>query len=336
MLTRRTFSKIGTSAAALWPLPAIAQSQPSSQLPSLKMQASWVNDAEFLGYFVALDPDHRFFEKAGVRVDYLSGGPAVVPETSLISGRADLALATPETTAQYIVRDKIDFRIIGAQYQRNPIGIVSLAKAPIKSPKELVGKRLAVAAVSRLTVQALLSVNHIDPKQVRLVPYTYDPKILTSGAADASVDFVTNIPYVLRKLGETPHSFLLDEFGLTLYNDVVVVRKEVLERKFDALVSWMVGSIQGWEENYRDQTYRKYPERYAGTWFKGNGRTIENEVVFNEMQYPLMRGEKAPFEMSNSGIRRNIKALEVLNLRIRGDVFDTRVIEAALAKLNRS
>ena len=59
---------------------------------------------------------------------YLSGGPDVIPESSLIAGKADLTLTTPDTTVKAIVDQGATFKIIGAQYQKNPIGIVSLAK----------------------------------------------------------------------------------------------------------------------------------------------------------------------------------------------------------------
>src|SRR5437879_504154 len=96
-------------------------------LSTVRMQSSWINDAEFTGYFAALDRRFGYYRKLGLDVQYIPGGPAVVPETSLLSGKADIALTTPETTAQYIRRDKVDLRIIGSQYQKSPIGVVSLA-----------------------------------------------------------------------------------------------------------------------------------------------------------------------------------------------------------------
>ena len=90
-------------------------------------QASWINDAEFTGYFVAID--EGYYAAEGLDLTYLSGGPDVIPESTLISGTADLTLTTPDTTIKAIVDQGAPFKIIGTQYQKNPIGIVSLAKA---------------------------------------------------------------------------------------------------------------------------------------------------------------------------------------------------------------
>ncbi len=126
----------------------------------LIMQASWINDAEFSGYFVAID--QGYFTAEGLDLTYLSGGPDVIPESSIIAGRADLTLTTPDTTIKAIAEQGAPFKIIGTQYQKNPIGIVSLAKAPIKSPADMVGKTIAVPPVNTISVEAMLAINGID------------------------------------------------------------------------------------------------------------------------------------------------------------------------------
>ena len=91
-------------------------------------QASWINDAEFAGYFVAIDKG--YYKAEGLDLTYLSGGPDVIPESALIAGKADLTLTTPDTTIQAIVDQGAPFKIIGAQYQKNPIGIVIARQEP--------------------------------------------------------------------------------------------------------------------------------------------------------------------------------------------------------------
>ena len=67
----------------------------------LTFQASWINDAEFTGYFVAID--QGYYKAEGLDLTYLSGGPDVIPESTLIAGKADLTLTTPDTTVKAIV-----------------------------------------------------------------------------------------------------------------------------------------------------------------------------------------------------------------------------------------
>src|SRR5690242_3645956 len=77
---------------------------------AFRMQSPWVNDAEFIGYFVALDKG--FFKQNGLDLAYQPGGPDIIAEGTLISGRADLALTPIETTINLITRDRAPLKII--------------------------------------------------------------------------------------------------------------------------------------------------------------------------------------------------------------------------------
>src|SRR6218665_1595867 len=119
---RRFLGLMGTAAA--YP----AMSRFAHAASPFTFQASWINDAEFAGYFTAIDKG--YYKDEGLDLTYLSGGPDVIPESTIVAGKADLTLTTPDTTIKAIVEQGAPFKIIGAQYQKNPIGIVSLAKNP--------------------------------------------------------------------------------------------------------------------------------------------------------------------------------------------------------------
>ena len=289
----------------------------------LVMQAAWINDAEFAGYFLALD--QGYYAAEGLDLEYLSGGPDVIPEGSIIAGKADLALTTPDTTIKAISEQGAKFRIIGTQYQKNPIGVVSLKSNPVGSPADLVGKTLAVPPVNVISVEAMLKMNGIDRNSVNIVPYAYDPTPLIKGEIDASLDFTTNVPYTISLQGVETTSFLLYDHGYTIFNDTVVVTEEVLSTKRRELVAWLRASRKGWEENFIDPT--AWPEKWADTWFKGTGRSIDNEIWFNQSQQSLIEAPGGIFSMSEEAIDANISALSAIGIKARRDMFDTTLLE---------
>lgn len=289
----------------------------------LTMQASWSNDAEFTGYFTAID--NGYYKDQGLDFTYLPGGPDVIPESSIIAGKADVTLTTPDTTIKAIVEQGAKFKIIGAQYQKNPHGIISLASKPINSPKDLIGKTLAVPPVNVISVEVMLRINNVDRSQVNIVPYSYDPTPLIKGEIDASLDFTTNVPFTLKQQGAEPHSFLLYDFGYTIFNDTIVVTEETLAAKRKELVSWLRASRKGWEENLKDPSV--YPPKFADSWFKGTGRSIENEVFFNTAQKPLVEAKAGMLSMSEDGIAKTIEALSQAGIKAKRDMFDTTLLE---------
>ena len=319
-MTRRNFLAITASATAVF---ALGGQRSARAADAFTMQAAWINDAEFMGYFIAID--RGWYAEEGLDLTYLSGGPDVIPESSLLSNKADLALTTPDTTAKAVVDQGADFKIIGTQYQKNPIGIVSLASNPVNEPKDLIGKTLAVPPVNVISVEAMFRLNGIEPGAVKLVPYAYDPTPLIKGEIDASLDFTTNVPYTITQAGPEAVSFLLYDFGFTIYNDTVVVNSDTLRSRRKELVAWLRASRRGWEENFRDPD--GWPPRYAETWFKGTGRTIENEIFFNNAQKPLIESPAGIFALTDEGIEKNIEALSQVGIKAPRDMFDQSLLE---------
>lgn len=317
-LDRRFFLASTAAIGGSFALPQFGQAA-----TPLTMQAAWVNDAEFMGYFIGIDNGH--YAEEGLDLTYLSGGPDVIPESSLLSAKADLALTTPDTTIKAIVDQGAPFKIIGAQYQKNPIGVVSLVESGINEPKDLIGKTLAVPPVNTITVDAMLKLNGIERDQLTIVPYAYDPTPLIQGEIDASIDFTTNVPYTIEQAGKEATSFLLYDSGFTIFNDTVVVTEEILETKRAELVAWLRASRKGWDENFTDT--EGWPPKFAETWFKGTGRTVENEIFFNKAQRPLMEAEGGFFAMSEDAIEKNLAALAEIGIKGDRSMFDTTLLE---------
>jgi ABC-type nitrate/sulfonate/bicarbonate transport system substrate-binding protein len=317
-MNRRGFLRASAGAAALPLMPLRARAT-----TPFTMQSAWINDAEFAGYFVGLD--QGYYTEEGLDLTYLPGGPDVIPESSIIAGRADLSLTTPDTTIKAIAEQGAPFKIIGAQYQKNPIGIVSLAKSPILTPQDMIGKTIAVPPVNTISVEAVLAINGIDRAQVNIVPYSYDPTPLVRGEIDASLDFTTNVPYTIEMMGEEAVSFLLYDFGFTIYNDTVVVTEDTLRTKRAELVGWLRASRRGWVENFEDPD--RWPERWMDTWFAGTGRSLENELFFNRAQQPLMESPAGYMAMTEEGIDANLEALARVGINGSRDMFDTTLLE---------
>jgi ABC-type nitrate/sulfonate/bicarbonate transport system substrate-binding protein len=316
--TRRTFIRGAAALAATSPLAGWGQAA-----AKLTLQAAWVNDAEFMGYFIAID--NGYYKAEGLDLKYLSGGPDVIPESSLLSKKADVALSTVETTIKAITEQKAPLVIIGAQYQKNPVGIVSLATKPLKTPADLVGKTIAVPPVNRLTVEAMLKLNGIDKSKVKIVPYAYDPTPLLKGEIDGSLDFTTNVPFTIKSKGQDATSFLLADFKLPLFNDVVIVTQDTLKTRRKDLVAFLRASRKGWAENFKDPA--AYPPKFKDTWFKGTGRSVENELYFNQAQKPLIEHPSGVFSLSDEAIANCIAALNEVNVKAVKEHFDTSLLK---------
>lgn len=319
-MTRRRFNAVFAGAASSAVADAIV---PARAETTLKFQANWLNDPEFLGYMLAIDKG--YYAAEGLKVDYLPGGPNLIPEGSLLAGKADIALTSAITTASAVVDKGAGLKIIGTQYQKSPLGFISLTATGIRSPKDLVGKTVAVSTLASSTVQAFLKVNGIMPDRIHIVPYQFNPTPLINGEVDAVVDFVTQLPFLVEQAsGKKTSSFLIYDYGLPLYIDLVTVTDAALNTKRAEFVRFLRASRKGWKENFTDP--KKYPPLYHHTWFKGTGSTVEAETYFNQKQLALMETPKGIYAMTEEGIARNIEALDKLGIKAKRDLFDTTLL----------
>ena len=322
-IDRRTFNRallggvgaaiVGTGAGV--PTAALAAD-------AITFQANWLNDPEFLGYMIAIDKGYDAAE--GLEVTYLSGGPNLIPEGALLARKADIALTSMLTTGKAIADRGAALKIIGAQYQKSPIGVISLAEKGINAPTDLVGKTIAAPTLSVDQLKAMIAVNKLPADQIKIVPYTFDPSPLIRGEVDAVFDFVTQLPFLVEQAsGKKTTSFLAYDFGIPFSIDLVTVSDETLKTKRPLLVKFLRASLKGWNENFVDP--KKYPAVVHDTWFKGLGSTLQAEDYFNSVQRQSMN-PAGIFRMSPEDISRNLKALAALGVQGKPEMFDMTVL----------
>jgi ABC-type nitrate/sulfonate/bicarbonate transport system substrate-binding protein len=164
------------------------------------------------------------------------------------AGRILIGLeAVPENVINAINSDS-KLRIVGAQLQRSPECWVSLAKAPITSPKEIEGKRLGVILSGEHTAQVFMRFNGVDTSKVTLVPIQYDPAPLAAGEVDALWGYVSNQPVSLELRGYPAYTMPLADFGFNRMQDVLFVSEETLadEKKRALVKRFLSASADGW------------------------------------------------------------------------------------------
>ena len=63
----------------------------TGDLKPVKLQLQWVTQAQFAGYYAAVD--QGYYKDAGLDVEILEGGVDITPQTVLAQGNADFAIA---------------------------------------------------------------------------------------------------------------------------------------------------------------------------------------------------------------------------------------------------
>jgi len=108
-------------------------------LKTVKLQLQWFTQAQFAGYFAAVD--QGFYKKQGLNVQILEGGVDIVPQTVLAQGNADFAIAwVPKALASR--EQGANITDIAQIFQRSGTLQVSFKDKRITSASALKGRKV--------------------------------------------------------------------------------------------------------------------------------------------------------------------------------------------------
>lgn len=277
-MRRANFLNGAAAVAAL----GLAGAAPEAAPETVTTQLLWIKNVEAAGLWVA--DASGYFRAAGIRSDVLAGGPAIASiEALVVSGRADVGIDQIERIVDAIGAGA-DLVIVGAVFQQSPAGLLSLAAHPIRTARDIIGKRIGLQQGARVYIEGLLSVNHL-PHDFTEVVVGFDPQPLVQGACDAYLCFVTNQPLILAAQRVPYVVVTFEQLGLVNYGECLFCTRDYLRTHRDTLVRYVRALQRGWLENARDPTLaaRLASRTYGATL----GLDEQQQVAENRAQIPL-------------------------------------------------
>ncbi|MBB1510119.1 ABC transporter substrate-binding protein [Tessaracoccus sp. MC1756] len=259
----------------------------AGSLEEVVYQLSWTHSVQFGGTYLARE--RGLFEAEGLNVQLAAGGPNVAGDANTVSGGSLVNISAADGVARSNA-EGADLVIVGAQYQKFPGTILSLAAAPLKRPEDLVGARIGVAGADTPGLNSFLATNGLTPDQVEFVPSQYDPAVLTANQVDGLFCFYNDLPVALAVQGVEGYSMLLADFGYNPMSQTYTVLRSTLDdpEKRDQILRLLRADFQGW------QLYREDPQAAAELTvetYPDAGLDLETQRKQAEVQLDIMFSE---------------------------------------------
>jgi NitT/TauT family transport system substrate-binding protein len=206
-------------------------------------QLGWLKGVQFGGDFIA--QERGYFEQEGLDVRYTAGGPGTDYRTLVASGR----MLISESNVQGMIDSYLQGQPLvafAAVLQKDPGAFLSSPARPITSLRDMVGKTIGVPNSIRAQFSTLLKRANVNPDDVKLVPVGSDPSLLAAGQVDAYYSWATTAVPALRAAHFEPHVLLMSDIGLQGYGQVLIARRDALEKNHDLYVRYTRALIKGW------------------------------------------------------------------------------------------
>ncbi|MCW2840315.1 MAG: transporter substrate-binding protein [Aeromicrobium sp.] len=300
----------------------------------LSVQLSWIKNAEFAGEFMA--DSKGYFKEAGFSSVNLLTGP-VAQEEIVATGKADFGLSNAVSTASAVANSDFPLKIVGTTYQKNPFTILSLADGGnIKTPQDLIGKKIGVQDPNLSLFKALLAANGIDEDEVEIVPNGFDVAPLEDKQIDGLVAYVTNESLLVKGHGFDTVDLPFADNGLPFVAESVMTTDETIEKSPEKVKAFLEAEIKGWKDACSD--IEGGAKLAVDTYGKDIDPPLELEKEIEQAQAQcddlVVNDETAAnglFTISDAAIADNIKSLKTAGIDIEADdLFDMSLLTELL------
>jgi ABC-type nitrate/sulfonate/bicarbonate transport system substrate-binding protein len=295
---------------------------------TLTYRLSWVENVEFAGAYIA-DSRGYYTAEHFSGCSLLPGGPsATAMEADVVTKKAIVAISSPDITAAAVAKGA-PLKIIGAQFQKNPIAVMSMASRPILEPQDLYGKRIGVQATNEALWNSFLVSAKLDPSRITKVPVQFDPTPLTQGTVDGWLAFVTNEPIQLQLKGFQVKTMLVADHGYPMVAEIYIVRTDTIAGQRDMLKAFLRAEIKGWTDNLRDPSLGA--NLAVNTYGRNLGLSANEQLLESQGQNRLMHNADTKangiFTVSDTLLQQNIAVLKTGGVDVRADLFDLSLLK---------
>ena len=223
----------------------------------VSLQLQWFPQAQFAGYFAALDKG--FYANEGLDVTILPGAVDIVPATVVAGGKAQFGISwVPRMLAPR--ESGADLQVIAQVFQRSATTQVSFKDRNITSVADFKGKKIGSWGFgNEFELLAGMRKAGLDPdKDVTIVPQQFDMNAFVAGQIDAAQAMTYNeYAQVLEvKNPATGQLFTPDDLnvikwedeGTSMLQDAVFASEAWLKQagNSDIAVKFLKASFQGW------------------------------------------------------------------------------------------
>lgn len=268
----------------------------SAASENITLQLKWRHQFQFAGYYAA--QQQGYYREEGLNVRFVEGSTERSPLQQVLSGQADYSIGDAEIMVSRIAGQPVV--ALAAIFQHSPGILLSLKESNIQTPEDLIGKRIMMADDGQGLYQfkAMLLKQHLDIKQMTLVPHTWHLQDLIDGKVDVMAAYAMDEPTQLQQMGYTPSVIANQPYGIDFYGDVLFTSEREVARHPQRVAAFLRATKKGWAYAL------KHPEEVAGliaAMPEVAGRGLDKQILLREanLMAPYVLTELVPLGHMN-------------------------------------
>lgn len=232
------------------------EAKDAGELTDVTLQLQWLSQAQFAGYYAAVD--QCYYVDEGLDVKIVEGGVDIVPQDVLASGDVDYAISwVPKVLGS--IEQGANITNVAQIFERSATTQISFKDKGITSPADFKGKNVGSWGFgNEWELFAGMQKDDVGLGDINLVQQAFDMNAFLAGDIDAAQAMTYNeYAQVLETVNpDTGELYQPEDLNVVDWNDVgTAMLQDAIWAQTDALedpeyaeqtVAFIKGSIQGW------------------------------------------------------------------------------------------
>ena len=207
---------------------------------------NWLAQPEHGGFYQSVADGT--YEKCGLEVDIVSGGPQVNNKALMLAGKIQFHMGGDMLQAFSSREQDIPVVVVAASFQKHPQVILSHPESA-KSWEDLKNLKLLIGDNGYQSYYQWMIKEYGFTAEQR-EPYTFNPAPFLADKNKGMQGYLSSEPYVVEKEGGfKPNVFLIADAGYSSYSTTIETMADTIKNKPEVVKCFVDGSILGWS-NY--------------------------------------------------------------------------------------
>ena len=225
----------------------IARAQTSERVT---VRFTWKLKGEYAPLFVALEKG--YYSAEGLDVQLSEGNGAQNVLKALAAGNEKFGYG-PAVAAARAVSQGLPVKVIALYQTSAPMAVIAFPDTPLKGPKDLEGKRLAISVGETFgdMIRPFTRINNVDLGKIQLIQMDASARttqFLTRKVDVMSVYLSNELPQIEKRAGVKFNVVKVTDFGLNVLGSSMYVSNAFAEQKPDTVKRLLLATAKG----YRD------------------------------------------------------------------------------------
>lgn len=245
MKIARTLVTLAVAALAWACAPKPDSGRPGGDAGVIRFATDWRAQAEQGGFYQALATGE--YEKRGLKVQIIQGGPGVNVPQLLAAGAVEAGMGSNSFIALNLANQGAPVRAVAAMMQKDPQVLIAHPDQGIERIEDLKGRPILLSDASVTAFWVWLKSKYgFEDAQIR--KYTFNAAPFLADKSVAQQGYLTSEPYTIEKTaGLKPKVFLLADNGYPSYAAMILFPQSAIDKDPARVRAFVEASAAGWK-----------------------------------------------------------------------------------------